>query len=398
MRKLVQWGAGNIGRSFIGQIFARSGWEVVFVDIDEQLIALLNRDHRYQVQVVSQEGEQMLEITGVSAVHGSRQQQINALVTEADVLSVSVGKQVLPRIAPQLAEALEVRYQKKPDEPVNLIIGENIHHGAEYMSRLLSSHLPETFPLSSYVGLAETSIGKMVPLQTGDDPLVIRAEPHNTLYVDREAFIGAIPECRFLEPVAPMEAYVERKLYIHNLGHAAAAYLGYALLPEKPLLAEVLSHPQVMEGTRRAMEQAAEVLLKRYPSVFTREGLQEHIEDLLYRFQNRALGDTVYRVGRDLGRKLRYDDRVTGAILMAAAYGLKWDALARVFAAGLRFRAADPEGRLYEPDTRLIKQLKDMSVKEMIRTVSGLEVSGASAEMQEHIVDEIAQYDKEGAG
>jgi mannitol-1-phosphate 5-dehydrogenase len=40
--KLVQFGAGNIGRSFIGQIFCRAGWEVVFIDVDEKIVSLLN--------------------------------------------------------------------------------------------------------------------------------------------------------------------------------------------------------------------------------------------------------------------------------------------------------------------------------------------------------------------
>ncbi len=49
--KLVQLGAGNIGRSFIGQIFSRAGWEVVFVDIDSAVIDELNRKRRYTVEV-----------------------------------------------------------------------------------------------------------------------------------------------------------------------------------------------------------------------------------------------------------------------------------------------------------------------------------------------------------
>ena len=37
-KKMVQFGAGNIGRSFIGQLFSRSGYEVVFVDIKKEHI------------------------------------------------------------------------------------------------------------------------------------------------------------------------------------------------------------------------------------------------------------------------------------------------------------------------------------------------------------------------
>ena len=38
--KLVLFGAGKIGRSFIGQVFSRSGYEVVFIDINQEIIVM----------------------------------------------------------------------------------------------------------------------------------------------------------------------------------------------------------------------------------------------------------------------------------------------------------------------------------------------------------------------
>ena len=42
MNKAVQFGAGNIGRGFTGQLFSESGFEVVFVDVVQSLVDLLN--------------------------------------------------------------------------------------------------------------------------------------------------------------------------------------------------------------------------------------------------------------------------------------------------------------------------------------------------------------------
>ena len=42
--KAVMFGAGNIGRGFIGQLFSESGYEVVFVDVVQEFeIALCRR-------------------------------------------------------------------------------------------------------------------------------------------------------------------------------------------------------------------------------------------------------------------------------------------------------------------------------------------------------------------
>ncbi|MDH5689661.1 MAG: mannitol-1-phosphate 5-dehydrogenase, partial [Candidatus Bathyarchaeota archaeon] len=51
MKKIVIFGAGNIGRSFIGQLFSRSGYEVVFVDIDDVIVNALNEKRKYRVEI-----------------------------------------------------------------------------------------------------------------------------------------------------------------------------------------------------------------------------------------------------------------------------------------------------------------------------------------------------------
>ena len=78
-----------------------------------------------------------------------------------------------------------------------------------------------------------------------------------------------------------------------------------------------------------------------YPDSFTKVALLEHIDALLYRFQNRALKDTVFRVGRDLYRKLHREDRLLGAIRNCEAQGLPWYHIAEVFFAAFSFFAGE---------------------------------------------------------
>ena len=42
--KAVLYGAGNIGRGFMGQLFRQSGYELVFVDVVDAVIEQFNRD------------------------------------------------------------------------------------------------------------------------------------------------------------------------------------------------------------------------------------------------------------------------------------------------------------------------------------------------------------------
>jgi mannitol-1-phosphate/altronate dehydrogenase len=56
--------------------------------------------------------------------------------------------------------------------------------------------------------------------------------------------------------------------------------------------------------------------------LFTTEGYRAYAEDLLRRMTNPFLRDTVERVGRDLERKLGWDDRLVGTVRMALRQGL----------------------------------------------------------------------------
>ncbi len=366
MKKLVQWGAGNIGRSFIGQIFGRNGCRVIFVDVNDELIRALSESGSYNVVSVSSRGREAITVSGVEALHAGDTERLNEAILEADYLSFSVGKNILPKAAPQAAAAIARRYALRPEAPLDIIIAENVHDGADLMRSLLSEHLPPSFPVESYLGFVETSLGKMVPIQSGQDILTVYAEPFNTLILDRNGFRGELPDFPEIKAVAPISAYVAEKLYIHNLGHAASAYLGYRRNPEIRYIWEVMEDPEVRREAKRAMEQAGELLRALYPGVFTAGEVSSHIDDLLDRFANRALGDTVFRVGRDLQRKLHKEDRLMGAILHAEELDLPWDAIGRAWCAGLEFRCTDEKGEPFPADRGFLAGLADLDKEERI--------------------------------
>ena len=43
--KVLHFGAGNIGRGFIGKLLSESGFEVIFVDVNQPVIDLINKAH-----------------------------------------------------------------------------------------------------------------------------------------------------------------------------------------------------------------------------------------------------------------------------------------------------------------------------------------------------------------
>jgi mannitol-1-phosphate 5-dehydrogenase len=98
------------------------------------------------------------------------------------------------------------------------------------------------------------------------------------------------------------------------------------------------------------MWESGDALLKEYPLEFDRASTQAHIEDLLRRFQNEALGDSIYRVGRDLYRKLGPDDRLIGSIYLCRRNGVIPKRIALATACAFFFNAVDAEGNMLESD------------------------------------------------
>lgn len=371
-KRLIQWGAGNIGRSFIGQLFLRGGYEVTFVDVNEPLVHALNERGGYTVVEVSDEGFREIELTGCQAIL-PRKEALRAAVLTADIVSVSVGKTILPRIAPALCDAILYRHERRPRAPLDLLIAENIHDGKSYMARLLTSCLPQGFPLESYLGFIQTSLGKMVPIQRTGELLKVYAEPFNTLIVSGPDFRNGIPDIAGLKAVGKIEAYVDQKLYIHNLGHAAAAYFGYRAAPDCQYLYQVLALKEVLESTREVMRESGELVLKLHPEVFTEQELEEYREDLLRRFCNSRLEDTVFRVGRDLRRKLDLSDRIMGAVLKAYELGLPYDRLLTIIPAALRFTPTGPDGRQDGADSAFLEQLGTLTPRQKVITALGFD-------------------------
>ena len=389
--KLVQFGAGNIGRSFIGQVFARGGWEVVFVDIDENIVEGMNREGKYRVVVKkNEEPDEILTVSNVRAVNGKNAEAVAEEIADCGIVATSVGKGALPHIFPVIAKGIEKRRATRPESPLDIIIAENIRNGAEYFSKELSQQLPKDFPLNEYIGLVETSIGKMVPIMKKEDleqdPLWVFAESYNNLILDKGGFKNPFPPMDAIKPVQNITAYVDRKLFIHNMGHAATAYFGYQHNPDFIYIWEALEVPEMYNRVKKAMEESKEALHREYPEDLSLKDLDRHIEDLLYRFQNRALGDTIFRVGRDLYRKLGKSDRIVGSMLLAKKHELSCETIAQAYVAGCSFRAKDEKGELFPGD-------KEFSEKEWPKGIEGIlkDVSNLSEKdpLEEKVIEEV---------
>ena len=372
MKQAIIFGAGNIGRGFIGQLYSESGYEVTFVDVDRLLLDTLSERGRYTIRLVTNEQIEEVTVGSVRALHSGDLDAVAEAVSRAEIGATAVGAGILKHIAPAVAAGITRRAQLGVAVPFNLILCENLHGAAAIFRAMVLAALPPEHHayLAEHIGFVDTVIARMVPPLTPElraqDPSLIIVEPYKELPVDRDGFVGAPPPIVGMIPFSPFAFFTDRKLYIHNAGHAVLGYLGY--LADHEYGYQSLADDEIYLQARGAMEESALALTRKYRP--TPGALMANIEDLLHRFGNRALGDTILRLGRDPVRKLAHSDRLVGAALNALAQGVTPVHLATGIAAGLRFAHPD------DPVAQQVQvQLRELGIERVLTEVCGLAVN-----------------------
>ncbi len=384
-RSAVIFGAGNIGRGFLGQLFTESGYEVTFVEIDRRLVDRLNQQRSYTLRIVDNERSQDLTIAHVRAIDARDEEAVAREIVTADLLATAVGTRALPQVAPIIARGVARRADADVDAPLNVIICENLKDASQVLRGLVQKHLPPALPqgeraelgtqdaaypryLEEKVGFVEAVIARMVPILPEEvrekDPTLVVVEPYKVLPVDEEGLKGPVPDIVGLEAREDFSAYVDRKLYIHNAGHAVLGYLGYQ--KGHGYGYEALEDPQIRPILDQALHEAAQGLVAEHG--FDPDALRAHVEDLVGRFANRALGDTVFRLARDPARKLHPEDRLVGGARLAEKADVTPKALSWGIAAGYCFD--DPRDPLA---VQLQERISAKGIEATLADVSGIE-------------------------
>jgi mannitol-1-phosphate 5-dehydrogenase len=322
-KNAVIFGAGLIGRGFIGDICHNSGYHLIFVDVNKPLVKTLNSKKEYPLWLLGEKKEEK-KITGLEALHFSRKAKITDKILESEVIFTSVGAKNLNLLSHLLAGGIEKKYRKNKNSYLNIIICENILGGA----KIFQKEIPELLDKETLnffhqrTGFIETVVSRMVSPVSEEllkkYPLLVTVEPYNILPVDKKGFKGKIPEIKGLYPVENIFPYEELKLFVHNLAHACLSYYGY--IKGCRYIWESIEDTKIRELLNNVLKETKKALIKKHK--FPAVEIDNYIADLIKRFENKALGDTVYRVGRQPIRKLGPEDRLAGAIKLCLSHNV----------------------------------------------------------------------------
>ena len=338
MKQAIHFGGGNIGRGFIGELLVRSGYEVTFVDVAEALVDEINARRSYDIEVVGDD-PRTIHVEHVKAINSNvnLEELLDAFVT-VDIVTTAIGPNILKFIAPNIAKGLARRVEKN-ETPLNIIACENMVGGSTVLKNFVYEHLDESTKekVMRRIGFPDAAVDRIVPIQHNEDPLLVKVEPFAEWDVDRKGVVGSEPQIEGLTWVDDLEAYIERKLFSVNTGHASIAYMAYLKGIED--IASAMKDEEIVSFVRRVWAETSELLIEKYG--FDREKHAAYIRTAEERFTNPHLSDAVTRVARGPKRKLGVKDRLVSPAAQLIERGRKPEALATVIAAALRFDFAD---------------------------------------------------------
>ncbi|EGR4435427.1 mannitol-1-phosphate 5-dehydrogenase [Vibrio cholerae] len=381
-KNAVHFGAGNIGRGFIGKLLADANIAVTFADVNEPLVDQLSHQQEYKVKVVGSECK-METVNHVTAVNSASEALIERII-KTDLVTTAVGPTVLDIIAKTIAKGLSARFAAGNTQPLNIIACENMVRGTTHLKQQVYQFLTteEQQQADALVGFVDSAVDRIVPpLQAAnDDPLEVTVESFSEWIVDEQQFKGEIPQIEGMEKTDNLMAFVERKLFTLNTGHCVTAYLG--CLKGHRTIREAIEDPSIHAQVKQAMQESGEVLIRRYG--FDRALHSAYIEKILSRFANPYLVDEVDRVGRQPLRKLSANDRLIKPLLGTIEYGLPNGMLLKGIAAALKYRnSSDPQA------VELQQSIEKEGVRSTLARYTGLAAGSVEAQQIEALYQQM---------
>ncbi|MDN6471313.1 MAG: mannitol-1-phosphate 5-dehydrogenase [Tetragenococcus koreensis] len=374
--KATHFGAGNIGRGFIGEILHQNGFSIDFVDINETIIDALKERNSYEIELAAAE-KKHIKVEQVTGINNQKDPEaVIASVATSDIVTTAIGPNILPFIAELIAKGIQKRRLEGNDTPLDVIACENMIGGSQFLLNKVREFLnkEDLSYVDDFIGFPNAAVDRIVPMQQHDDPLFVSVEPFCEWLVDDTQSKAKQIRLDNVGYVSDLTPYIERKLFSVNTGHATTAYTGnyYGYTT----IGEAIVDDKVLNQLKAVLQETGDLLIAKWD--FARSQHEQYIQKIIERFKNPYISDDVSRVARTPIRKLGYDERFIRPIREAKERGLAYQSLVNVVAMILQYD--DPND---EESVRLQKMLKEKSVADVIYEVTGL--SDAS------IVDEIVE-------
>ncbi|MFW5961403.1 MAG: mannitol-1-phosphate 5-dehydrogenase [bacterium] len=373
----LHFGAGNIGRGFIGYLLSKTGYDLCFVDVNEEIIKSINQTNSYKIELLDDNSTRKT-VSPVRALNNikEKEKEIEA-IKEADLITTSVGVENLSKIAGLIAEGLLKRINTNKTK-LDVIANENAVNASSTLKEEIAKNVSkaEMDEISEFVGFPNSAIDRLALSKKIDGEEVALVEPIYEWVINKSEMKNTeLPPVEDVIYVEDLEAYINRKFYMINMAHAATAYIGYNA--GEDTIQSTLSDSKMREFIKSVLNEVKKYIV--IDSHFSAEELDAYIEKTIKRFKNENISDDVRRVGRAPIRKLGPDERLIKPLRNLFQLDLPLKCLSIVIAAAFSFD--NPED---EEAVRLQEYIQKNGVDQAISHFTGIE--------DQELINKIKKY------
>lgn len=294
----VIFGAGNVGKGFIGLEMFLRGYDVTFVDIDGETINELKSKGSYSVSFIGGNTKKFVKIK--DAIHISQESAIIKALNNSEVILTSVGSNNLHNLAGLIGRGIQNNREQI------IIACENAPNNTGQLYEAIKKSIPNP---EMYARFPNCVIDRIC-IRKGNDIVV---EPYFEWIVETNSnLLVDIEKTNNLEP------FFTRKLFLLNGSHSIIGYMGTHRSIK--FVHEALEDSEIRRVLGGSLVEGSSGLSHKYG--FDGTELKSYVDNILNRFSNLELMDRVERLVRDPIRKLQRSERLIGPMILAKESGL----------------------------------------------------------------------------
>ena len=288
----LHFGAGNIGRGFIAPVLQENNFQVIFIDINENLINKINKAKKYEIRYLNSKKENN-SIENIEGVSLSDTKNLSTLIKKSELITTSVGPNYVKDVVNTVVD-------NNSGNDLNFIAFEN-----KYRCSTVTKSECEVDDKNLY--FIDAVVDKIIPVQNSE-LLDIHVEEYGSIVLD-ENHNAPLDESDVVT-YGNYEYEFKKKLWMLNGLHLCLAY--YGLSKNLKYIHELFTNSETKEFTKTISTNYFEsVLLLGFEE---RDKIENYKKSIVDRFSNDEISDELIRVARNPLFKFSQNERFQGPI------------------------------------------------------------------------------------
>ncbi len=363
--KAIHFGAGNIGRGFIGFILHENNYDLIFVDINKDIINLLNQKKKYNIHLLK-DPVTKINVDNVSALNSVEDlDQVILEIMQADLITTSLGQNNLTYIVKIIISGIEKRIDNNINTNLDIIACENGIKVSSYLKEIIYQNLTnkQIDYCNKFIGFVDSAVDRIVPNQENQNLLDVQVEAGYEWVLDKTQ----IKRNNQLENVIYTDNLLffnQRKLLTVNLAHAQIGYMGHYY--GYKYVNQAIEDPIIYKSVQTSLLNIRTALSLEFD--FDDQEQQKYIALTIERFKNKLIFDEVTRVARNPELKLGINERFIKPLLQLENAGLNPSGLIVAVAYALKYDFKEDQ-----QSQKIISLINDKGIDEAIKSITSID-------------------------